>query len=152
MSFNGQLGCSSLSDTGIPRHLDASRAIRRLMAAGLSASDLAWAARSSWAFFASAAALRRSAKLTFLDQFISVFYAQENGSSPKGSTVSDRRSPPHIPGMDETKIEKLARLSGRVASKVVGALERRGYDIRGKMSTPIGRVPRRAPPKPKSDD
>jgi hypothetical protein len=54
--------------------------------------------------------------------------------------------------MDETKIEKLARLSGRVAWKVVGALERRGYDIRGKMSTPISRVPRRAPPKPKSDD
>jgi hypothetical protein len=55
--------------------------------------------------------------------------------------------------MDETKIEKLARLSGRVASKVVGALERRGYDIRGKMSTPIGRVPRRAPAlKPKSNN
>src|SRR5260370_20855894 len=69
------------------------------MAAGLSASDLGWAARSSWAFFASAAALRRSAKLAFLDQFISVFYAQENGSWPKGSTVSDRRSPRHIPGM-----------------------------------------------------
>jgi hypothetical protein len=42
--------------------------------------------------------------------------------------------------MDETKFEKLARLSGRVASKVVGALERRGYDIRGKMSAPISRV------------
>jgi len=51
--------------------------------------------------------------------------------------------------MDETKIEKLARLSGRVVSKVVGALERRGYDIRGKMSAPISRVPHRAPtPKP----
>jgi hypothetical protein len=87
-----------------------------------------------------------------LDQFISVFYAQENGSSPEGSTVSDRRSPRHIPGMDETKIEKLARLSERVAWKVVGALERRGYDIRGKMSTPINRVPRRAPPKPKSNN
>jgi hypothetical protein len=123
--------------------LTASRAIRRSTAAGLSAADLAWAARSSWAFFAFAAALRRSAKLAFLDQFISVFYAQENGSSPKGSKVSDRRSPRHIPGMDETKIEKLARLSGRVSSKVVGALERRGYDIRGKMSAPINRVPRR---------
>jgi hypothetical protein len=87
-----------------------------------------------------------------LDQFISLFYAQENGSWPKGSTVSDRRSPRHNPGMDETKIEKLARLSGWVASKVVGALERRGYDIRGEMSTPIGRVPRRAPAKPKSDN
>jgi hypothetical protein len=54
--------------------------------------------------------------------------------------------------MAETKIEKLARLSARVASKVVGAVERRGYDIRGKMSTPINRVPRRAPPKPKSED
>jgi len=54
--------------------------------------------------------------------------------------------------MDETKIEKLARLSGRVASKVVGALERRGYDIRGKLSAPIRRVPRRAPPKPKLDE
>jgi hypothetical protein len=53
--------------------------------------------------------------------------------------------------MDETKIEKLARLSGRVALKVVGALERRGYDIRGKMSAPISRVPRRTPPKPKPD-
>src|SRR5690348_799504 len=68
------------------------------MAAGLSASDLARAARSSWAFFASAAALRRSAKLVFLDLFISVSYAQDNGSWPKGSTVSDRRSPRHIPG------------------------------------------------------
>src|ERR1700738_2254598 len=76
----------------------ASRAFRRSTAAGLSAADLARAARSSWAFFASAAALRRSAKLAFLDQFISVFYAQENGSWPKGSTVSDRRSPRHIPG------------------------------------------------------
>ena len=43
--------------------------------------------------------------------------------------------------MDETKIEKLARLSGRVASKIAGAVERRGYDIRGKMSAPIRRVP-----------
>jgi hypothetical protein len=53
--------------------------------------------------------------------------------------------------MEETKLEKLARLSGRAASKALGALERRGFDIRGKISAPIGRVPRRAPPKPKSD-
>jgi hypothetical protein len=33
-----------------------------------------------------------------LDLFISVSYAQENGSWPKGSSVSDRRSPRHIPG------------------------------------------------------
>ena len=43
--------------------------------------------------------------------------------------------------MDETKIEKLARLSGRVAWKVVGALERQGYDIRENMAALIGRVP-----------
>src|SRR6266446_2424652 len=51
--------------------LTASRAVRRSTAAGLSAEDLARAARSSWAFFASAAALSRSAKLVFLDLFIS---------------------------------------------------------------------------------
>jgi protein tyrosine phosphatase (PTP) superfamily phosphohydrolase (DUF442 family) len=50
--------------------------------------------------------------------------------------------------MDETKIEKLARLSGKAASKALGALERRGYDIRGKLSAPINRVPRRGPPEP----
>jgi hypothetical protein len=54
--------------------------------------------------------------------------------------------------MDETKIEKLARRSGRAASKIFGALERGGVDIRGKMSAPIRRIPRRAPPaKPKPD-
>ena len=54
--------------------------------------------------------------------------------------------------MDETKLEKLARLSGKAASKALGALERRGYDIRGKVSAPISRVPRPAsPPKPKSE-
>ncbi len=53
--------------------------------------------------------------------------------------------------MDETKLEKLARLSGKAASKALGALERRGYDIRGKLSAPINRVPGRGPPKPKSD-
>lgn len=54
--------------------------------------------------------------------------------------------------MDETKLEKLARMSGKAASKALGALERRGYDIRGKLSAPINRVPRRGPPKPKSDE
>src|SRR6266446_1571882 len=56
--------------------LTASRAARRSTAAGLSASDLARTARSSWVFFASAAALRRSAKLVFLDLFISILHAQ----------------------------------------------------------------------------
>jgi quercetin dioxygenase-like cupin family protein len=54
--------------------------------------------------------------------------------------------------VDETNLEKLARLSGKAASKALGALERRGYDIRGKLSAPISRVPRRNPQKPKSDD
>jgi uncharacterized protein (DUF1330 family) len=44
--------------------------------------------------------------------------------------------------MDETKLEKLARLS---TSKALDALARRGFDIRGKLSAPISRVPRRAP-------
>src|SRR5437762_2040194 len=50
--------------------LTASRVACRSTAAGLSAADLARAARSSWAFLASAAALRRSAKPVFLDLFI----------------------------------------------------------------------------------
>ncbi len=54
----------------------------------------------------------------------------------------------------ETKLEKLARLSGKATSKALGALERRGIDLRGKLSTPISRMPRRAPapPKRKSND
>jgi len=109
---------------------------------------------SSWAFFASTAALRRSAKLVFLDLFISIFIrSRETALGPSGRWFQIGARHAIFQGMDETKIEKLARLSGRVASTLVGALERRGYDIRGKMSAPIsGRVPRRAPPKPKSDD
>ena len=56
--------------------LTASRADCRSTAAGLSAADLARAARSSWAFFAFAAALRRSAKPVFFGQFFSILYAQ----------------------------------------------------------------------------
>ena len=48
-------------------------------------------------------------------------------------------------GMEETKLEKLARLSGKVTSKALDALRRRGFDLRGKISAPINRVPRRAP-------
>jgi hypothetical protein len=73
--------------------LTASRAVRRSTAAGLSATDLAWAARSSWAFFASAAALSRSAKLVFFD-----LYAHGENGSWLSSTGSDRRSPSHSPG------------------------------------------------------
>ena len=56
--------------------LTAPRAVRRSTAAGLSAADFARTVRSSWASFASAAALRRSAKLVLLDPFISILYAQ----------------------------------------------------------------------------
>jgi hypothetical protein len=52
--------------------------------------------------------------------------------------------------MAETKLEKLARLSGKATAKALDALGKRGFDIRGKLSAPINRVPRR-PPKPKSD-
>jgi len=52
-------------------------------------------------------------------------------------------------GVDETKLEKLARVSGKAASKGLDALVRQGFDLRGKLSAPISRVPRRAPP-PKS--
>src|SRR5258705_7319063 len=49
--------------------------------------------------------------------------------------------------METTKLEKLARLSGKATSKALDALGRRGFDIRGKLSAPISRVPRRAPPR-----
>ena len=55
---------------------------------------------------------------------------------------------------EETKLEKLARVSGKATSKGFDALARHGFDLRGKLSTPISRVPRRAPPseKPKTDE
>ena len=53
--------------------------------------------------------------------------------------------------METTKLETLARLSGKAMSKALDALGKRGFDIRGKLSAPISRVPRQAPPpKPKS--
>jgi hypothetical protein len=54
--------------------------------------------------------------------------------------------------MAETTLEKVARLSGKTAAKALDALARRGLDIRGKLSAPISRVPRRDPPKLKPDD
>ena len=52
--------------------------------------------------------------------------------------------------MEMTKPEKLARLSGKATSKALDALGKSGFDICGKLSAPISRVPRRAPPpKPK---
>src|SRR6267378_809969 len=46
--------------------------------------------------------------------------------------VSGRHSPCHKVGMEETKLEKLARLSGKATSKALDALGKRGFDIRGK--------------------
>ena len=54
--------------------------------------------------------------------------------------------------MDTTKLERFARLSGKLASKALDKLEQRGVDIRGKLNAPVNRVPRRDPPKPKPDD
>src|SRR6266513_150573 len=52
--------------------------------------------------------------------------------------------------METTKLEKFARLSGRATSKALDMLGKSGYDIRGKISAQISRMPRRAPPsKPK---
>src|SRR6266481_5071589 len=45
--------------------------------------------------------------------------------------------------MEDTKLEKLARLSGKATSKALDALGKHGFDIRGKLSAPISRVPRR---------
>jgi len=67
--------------------------------------------------------------------------------------VSGRHLPCHKVGMEETKLEKLARLSGKATSKALDALGKRGFDIRGKLSAPISRVPRRTPPpKPKTSE
>jgi protein tyrosine phosphatase (PTP) superfamily phosphohydrolase (DUF442 family) len=55
--------------------------------------------------------------------------------------------------MARSKLETLARLSGKTAAKALDALERRGLDIRAKLSAPIGRVPGRgpaSPPKPEA--
>src|SRR3954447_14799412 len=45
--------------------------------------------------------------------------------------------------MEDTKLEKLARLSGKATSKALDALGKHGFDIRGKLSAPISRVARR---------
>src|SRR5215472_17874254 len=37
-------------------------------------------------------------------------------------------------GMEKTKLEKLARLSGKATSKALDALGKHGFDIRGKLS------------------
>jgi len=72
------------------------------------------------------------------------------GVGVAGFKIGARRA--ILDGMEETKLEKLARLTGKSAGKALDALARRGFDIRGKLATPINRVPRRDPPKPKTED
>jgi protein tyrosine phosphatase (PTP) superfamily phosphohydrolase (DUF442 family) len=52
--------------------------------------------------------------------------------------------------MAKSKLEVFARVSGKVAAKALDALQQRGLDIRGALSTPIGRVPGRTP-QPKAE-
>jgi hypothetical protein len=66
---------------------------------------------------------------------------QASGQKGRWFQIGARRA--IFQGMEETKVEKLARLSGKATSKVLDALGKRGFDIRGKLSTPISRVPRR---------
>src|SRR6202035_2348975 len=102
------------------------------MAAGLSASDLAWAARSSWAFFASAAALRRSAKLAFLDQFISVIYAQKTAPGLRDRrfqigarhAISQGRTRPRLKSSRASRDGSLRRSSVRLSDGVTTFVER----------------------------
>jgi hypothetical protein len=54
--------------------------------------------------------------------------------------------------MEERKLEQLARVSGKVNVEALAALVKRGFDIRGRLSVPIGRVPRRRNRKPKSSE
>jgi hypothetical protein len=84
LSFNANLVAVRSAIRASRATLTASRAERRSTAAGLSAADLARAARSSWAFFAFAAALRRSAKSVFLGPFISILYAQGKAAQRVG--------------------------------------------------------------------
>ena len=51
--------------------------------------------------------------------------------------------------MDKTALEKFARLSGRGLAKALDALERKGVDVRKAVATPVNRIPRRDPSKPK---
>lgn len=54
---------------------------------------------------------------------------------------------------EETKLEELARVSGKATSKGLDTLAKHGFYLRKKLSTPVNRVPRRAPSpeKQKSD-
>jgi hypothetical protein len=81
--------------------------MRRSTAAGLSAADLARAARSSWAFFESAAALRRSAKLVFLDLFISTYASRHETAPGPFRLVQIGAHPAIFQGHEKAKIGRL---------------------------------------------
>jgi hypothetical protein len=54
--------------------------------------------------------------------------------------------------MDESNLEKLARVSGRGFSKALDALTRNGLDLRKMLDKPISRVPRRDTPAQKAEE
>jgi hypothetical protein len=97
--------------------LTASRAFRRSTAAGLSASDLARAARSSCAFFVSAAALRRSAKPVFLVLFIDDFRSSLTIPYAMAWTRLNSKSSLACPGRPHR------RPSGRLSDAVMTSVE-----------------------------
>src|SRR5271170_5591105 len=107
--------------------LAASRAILRSTAAGLSAADLARAARSNRAFLASAAAAKRSPNPVLLDLFISIYDAQVNWllfQRVDGFRSAVRHA--IIQVLDEAKLEKLARRYARLGTSQNRRLPRRG--------------------------
>src|SRR5437660_11502227 len=97
--------------------LTASRAVRRSTAAGLSAADFARAARSSWAFFASAAALSRSAKLVLGPVHLDLIGSREAAPGPRGRWFQIGVRHAIFQSMDETKIA--LALSARVPNPAV---------------------------------
>src|SRR5438477_7357015 len=64
------------------------------------------AARSNWAFLASAAVLRRSTKLVFLDWFISTFWLHVKRLLAQGTMVQIGAGNAIFQGKGETKIER----------------------------------------------
>src|SRR5712675_1886095 len=113
--------------------LTASRVVRRSTAAGLSAADLARAARSSWAFFASAAALRRSAKPVFLDLSIQsyalnvrrvVAQTVDGFRSALGTPYSRAWTRPRLKSSRASRDGSLRRSSVRLSDGVTTFVER----------------------------
>src|SRR5271154_1848159 len=106
--------------------LAASRATLRSTAAGLSAADLARAARSNRAFLASAAAAKRSPNPVLLDLFISIYDAQVNWllfQRVDGFRSATRHA--IIQFLEEAKIKKLPRRYARLGTPQNRRLPRR---------------------------